>query len=322
MKKFAALALILSVLISLAACSLPFGEKYALNVGGIGISDEIYSYYLDAVRSKPESYGLEPEPAKAQIREKVKYLCTEYIAVLSEYANMGLKLDTPYKYTVSDRVSKLWLTFGSYYKSKNVSKQTLTKIETFNAAREALFNAYYGEKGTKAVSSTELKNYFNANYVGFKAVLGYFFKTDENGIESVMTTQEKNETVKKFNEMKDKLDAGADIAALVSSGDGAYGINYSDFTVLKSDSKDYPIGFFQAVWALENGKASVFTLDNYVFLVVREDLSKQEDGYFDQYRGDCLKALRSDEFEKAVAYLVKQYSVTENDIIINRLFKY
>ena len=32
LKKFAALALILSVLISLAACSLPFGEKYALDV--------------------------------------------------------------------------------------------------------------------------------------------------------------------------------------------------------------------------------------------------------------------------------------------------
>ncbi|MCR4616090.1 MAG: hypothetical protein K5756_08090 [Clostridiales bacterium] len=321
MKKVVALVLTLSVFLSLAACSVSFGEKYALTVDGVRVSDEIYSYYLDAVISDPEKYGLEPEPDKASVREKVKYLCTEYVAVCSEYANMGLELGVSSKYTVSDRVGKLWLTFGSYYGSKGISKQTITKIETYNATRDALFTAYYGENGTRAVNSDEVKRYFETNYVGFRAIIGYFFKSDENGTEILMTTEEKTETVKKFNEMKDQIDAGTNIEDLGNAGAGTYGINYADFTVLKSDSADYPIGFFQAVWALENGKASTFALDNYVFLVVREDLSKKEDGYFEQYRGDCLKALRSDEFERIVDYMVGQYSAKENDLVINGLFK-
>ncbi len=121
--------------------------------------------------------------------------------------------------------------------------------------------------------------------------------------------------------MKDQIDAGTSIEDLGSAGAGTYGINYSDFTMLKSDSADYPIGFFQAVWALENGKASTFALDNYVFLVVREDILNKENGYFEQYRDDCLKALRSDEFERTVDYMVGQYSVKENDAVINKLFK-
>ncbi len=319
LKKIFSMILILSILFSLSACSLAERERYALDIEGVGLSEEIYRYYYDAVKAKPDDYGLEAEADDAAIRECVKSRCAEYVAVNSELANMGLALDGSRKSSVADTVTKLWITFGEYYTSIGVSKQTITKIESFNAARDMLFNAYYNTGGTREVNAEEVKKYFAENYVGFKAIIGYFFKTNEVGSEVMMTTEEKNEAIKKFNTMKDQIDAGADIAELGSNYTSTYGINYSEMTILRSDSTLYPIGFFQAVWALEPGTPGAFPLGDYVFLVIREDISKAEDGYFEQYKDDCLSALRSEEFERIIDYITAQYKVTENSYVIDRI---
>ena len=43
-------------------------------------------------------------------------------------------------------------------------------------------------------------------------------------------------------------------------------------------------------------------MDNYIFLILRENPSDDEaKQYYDRYRDDCLKSLRGDEFKTMVA---------------------
>ena len=63
-------------------------------------------------------------------------------------------------------------------------------------------------------------------------------------------------------------------------------------------------------------------MDNYIFLILRENPSEDEaKQYYDRYRDDCLKSLRGDEFKAIVEGYASELSVERNDRVINKAVK-
>ncbi|MEI6579957.1 MAG: hypothetical protein WCN92_10930, partial [Eubacteriales bacterium] len=171
-----------------SACSKK--ETPALSISGAEVTQGVYTYFLDKVVSKPTDYGLSLTAESQELMDKATEICKEYVAIKTTFKDLGLSLTVGEKAAVSTKVNEFWRIYSTYYTSIGVSKRTLTKIETGNAAKDKLFMFYYDTNGIKAVKEAEILAFFSKNYVAFQAINGYLNKTDEDGNTVDLTAKE------------------------------------------------------------------------------------------------------------------------------------
>ncbi len=305
-----------------ASCSKASG-KTAVNISGLELSDEIFIYYLDKVSSNPEDYSLNETSVQDDYIKITEQLCAEYAAFNTEFDSLGLTLDTEHKTEISEDVSDEWRVYSDYYKSIGVSKQTLTKIHTGSAKSDVIFSSYYDEGGSKEVPVDEIKEYFYANYVAFSTVNGYLTATDEKGNTVALDNEGKKALRAKFNSLLTQIDNGATLEEVGTAYAKEQDSTSTSGTVnvLKRGSSEYPEGFYDKVAALSGGKAAVVEVGDYIFLVIRTDMSKDDETYFSAYRSACLKSLKSDEFDSSISEIAGSYIITENENQLDKLIE-
>jgi len=320
-KIFSILITLCVVSVSFSACSL--NEQPALSIAGANISQGVYAYYLDKAVSKPADYGLALTAGAADYKNKAVDLCREYVAVNTTFKDLALSLSVSEKANLSTKVSDSWRIYSNYYISIGVTKQTLTKIETCNAEKNKLFLFYYDTGGTKAVQENIIKAYFNENYIGFKAINGYLTKTDENGNTVDLTAAEIKALKSKFNAMAKNILAGEsieDVGVSYAAEQDNSSVNTA-VTVIGKDNTAYPTGFFDAAAKLKASKPAVIMLGKYIFLVVKVDVSKSEDEFYQRYRADALKALKGGEMDQSITAIAAGFTVEKKDKIIDKIYE-
>lgn len=139
-----------------------------------------------------------------------------------------------------------------------------------------------------------------------------------------MTADQKAAMNKEFIELSTRLGNGQTMNEIVE----LYSKKHPDSTVsdqlqfIKKGTDSYPEGFFEKVQQLSVGSNTVLIMDNYIFLILRENPSEDEaKQYYDRYRDDCLKSLRGDEFKTIVEGYASELSVKRNDRVINKAVK-
>ena len=306
MKKFKSFIAVLLCLACTAGCSA--SKKSALNISGAQIDYETFLYYFDQVHAFPEKYELAADATNEQMIDAAIELCCEYVAVNTKLSEYGLTLSASEKRSASNNLEDMWHVFSGYYEKLGVSKQTLMKIETADTSRNRLF--YY--------------ILFIVNYISLSAITGYLTTTDANGDTVVMTADQKAAMNKEFMELSTRLGNGQTMNEIVE----LYSKKHPDSTVsdqlqfIKKGTDSYPDGFFEKVQQLSVGSNTVLIMDNYIFLILREDPSEDEaKQYYDRYRDDCLKSLRGDEFKTIVEGYASELSVERNDRVINKAVK-
>lgn len=264
----------------------------AVTVGNVEVGSDIYAYYLDTVLQNSDE-SLKEDDAKKQAEQ----LCANYIKINTAFKEMKLSLSSATKSDLAIDVNNLWNIFGKYYDSIGVTKQTLTKIKESEAYREELISALYDKGGEKEISEEEQKNYFNSNYVFFKAISSYLYTTDSEGKAVALSENELNEIKNSFNSMKSQINETNTIDAVNKAyEDSNGGSAESEMPVLSTvkDSDEYPEKFFSDVSAMQNGEIQVFTYDNYIFLVRKEDGSS----FYSDYAKTNLSSMAGDDFNK------------------------
>ena len=139
-----------------------------------------------------------------------------------------------------------------------------------------------------------------------------------------MTADQKATMNKEFMELSTRLGNGQTMNEIVE----LYSKKHPDSTVsdqlqfIKKGTDSYPEGFFEKIQQLSVGSNTVLIMDNYIFLILRENPSEDEaKQYYDRYRDDCLKSLRGDEFKTIVEGYASELSVERNDRVINKAVK-
>lgn len=291
MKKFISLILVAVMVFGLASCTAS-----KVKVNGTKIDNEIYAYF--------EAHAEKNEDGKVNEETILKDI-SRYVAINSEFNNRGLVLDSSVKSEVSTHVNDLWHLYGSYYEENGISKQTIYKIELSNAYENALLADYYGENGEKPVTEEEIKKYFGENYAAIRFVTGYLFNVDDNGATTPMTDAEKTKLTNSFKSVAEMITDGTSIEEAV----GSLGENTEVRNAVINAFSDgtFPEGFWNSAKNIEKNKTEVVTVGDYIFLVNRVDVFSEEYGYYSQYRTDCLKKMKGEEFSAVIDTWAENY---------------
>ncbi len=291
-------ALILSAILLLTLCSCGKNAKVRVNSAKIGKG--IYAYFTDlAERQAPES-------GDTDVTGLANNMLVRYVAVNSEFANRGLDLTLEEKSTLSSTVNSYWHLFSKYYEGIGVSKNDLYKIEESKCFETRLMEVYYSENGDSPVSDSELKEYFNNNFVAFRSATGFLTTVDENNNTVSLSDSDRQKTAEVFSRMANEINEG--VASVDDASSYAENVAVTDSViVIDKSSTRYPDGFFDNVKNIEVGSTASFTVGDYIFTVTRSDITADE--LFEEYRRDCLKALKGEEFETVVESWMTAYSV-------------
>jgi len=314
MKKFISAALAVIIMLSLCACTAK--KQTALVISGTEINTEIFTYFLDKVINRPTDYGLTEKPSKKEIKQAAITECKEYLAANTEFRNIGLSLSAADKLAISDNVNSFWIRFKNHYDKIGVSKQTLTKILTAQAYKDAIFTANYDRGVGNKAAEEELTEFFYSNYVCFRTVCAYYTSPDGS---TPLTQLEKTELLDKFRQIKE--DSGTDLDKF-SDVVAAAGYTLSDSIVLKKGSDGYPEGFFEKVYAFEDGKVEIIAEDDCVFAVYKENLKEKGESVYATYRSSCISDLYSDLAQQKTDEQIAAMTVEEKgcvDRIINKM---
>ncbi len=284
MKKAVALILVAVICVmSFASCSGPAKVK----VNGTKIDNEVYAYFEDLYD------GNENEITKAISR---------YVTINSEFAKRNLKLTPVQKSNLSLRVDDLWHLYGVHYTKKDISRQTIYKIETSKVYEERLLDYYYGQGGVEPVSEETIKKHFKSNYIAISFATGYLFNIDETGATVPMTDSEKAVVINDFAKSEALINTGTPI-------EGSTNYDVRNTIINSSYDGTFPSGFYKEVSTISVGSARTVSLDDYVFLVQRIDVFDETYGYYEEYRTECLRSLKGEEFDKMIDQWSQYYKV-------------
>lgn len=311
MKKIAAVMLAVIIILSLTACGNQ--KKTALIISGTEINSEIFTYYLDKVHQSPTDYGMHAYPTNSDLKQAAVNECKKYLAANSGFAEKGLSLTASEKVEISQAVNNYWIRFENHYNEIGVSKQTLTKIFTSDAYKDALFAAEY-DKGTgDAEAEAVLKDYFYKNYISFRTVCAYFTAADG----SPMTQLDKSQLLAAIDLLA--KNAGTDIEKFAEEAQAA-GYSLSTSVLLKSGADTYPDGFYERVSEQNDDTVQVLTYDECVFIVWKENLKDKGESVFQNYRSACIDDLYYEEYQATLNDYLDTLDVEEKSIV-DRIIK-
>lgn len=298
----------------LSACNADDTEA-ALSVGKADVGNDVYAYYLDLVLQNTDD-SLKAEDAQKQAEDK----CVSYVRINSEFRKLKLSLSSSAKAEVARNVNDMYSMYGGYYEKIGVTKQTLTNVMISEAYKEELVTAIYGEGGEKAVSVEKQKEYFNDNYVFFKAISAYLYTTDDSG-KSLKLPEAELATVKeKFESMKGQINADTTIDAVnlaYETENGGQTEAEMDVLSAQKGSDLYPEKFFSDVSSLENKEVKVLEYDNYIFLIQKVDSST----FYADNAKSCLTAMVAEDFEKEIASRYSKLSTNSDSGVMNSTYK-
>lgn len=100
---------------------------------------------------------------------KAKDSIATYYQVEKEFKAMGLKLEKEDQDQI-DNVDSAWADMAESYEKVGISKKSYQTYLENSLKKEALFNAYYAEGGTKEIPNEELVAHFKDEYAHVKAV--------------------------------------------------------------------------------------------------------------------------------------------------------
>lgn len=261
----------------------------AISVNGVEISNDVFTYFLDCATVE---LGIEA-PYDALV-DKAEALAGTYFKTNSLAHRQGLSLTTAEKASVSEKVSAYWSFYGEYYTKIGVTRETLTKVFTADAYRDALLLHYYGTGGEEEIPLSRLYAQFRTNYIVFQSITGYFTRTDINGHTVRITENESEALILKFQNISAMVNAGEQDMEQAADFLAEAGYKSSVQTViLHKDDTSYPAGFFQKVQSIEARNATVIGTSDYIFLVLRGDADATS-GYFNEKRTEMIKDIVGD----------------------------
>jgi hypothetical protein len=298
MKKYMVLAvLLLAVLFSFSACT---GEGYPLAVDTERIPAGVYTYYY----------------AETGSAESATESCKQDIAVRQLMEKEGIALSANYKRIVADEADSMWSVFSAYYESIGVSKQDITQGLTAEYNKKELLDYYFGENGKKPVSADKIKKEFDKTYVGFKAIEASYLKLTDMGDSVSLSDAEKKSLKNRFEAMAKNINNGSmTINGANKSYNESIGIIVTqnpETALIKDDDVLYSDDFFEKVSELKEGQAGVIESGSSIYLIQRQNITSDEDGFVFMYRAEILEKLKMAELEKKIADVAKDMEVKIN----------
>lgn len=182
-KRAAAMAAAVSVAISsMAGCSSSTDYSITANSSKVNagvyinyilneMSNQMYTMYYSGEISDPKEClekDIDGTDFKTYVKDKALESTKEFAAVRAKFEELGLELSEEDTQTIQNSVSSAWSSSKDYYEYEGISKESLTQCYEISYMRSAIFDSFYGEGGTEEVTTDDVQNYLNENYIRYK----------------------------------------------------------------------------------------------------------------------------------------------------------
>ena len=296
-KAFAVIVLTLMVMFSFSAC---MGEGAPVSADDKLISAGVYAYYLSETKDAGETAEICKISAATE-----KLMKTE-----------GITLSANYKRIIADETDSKWSLFSAYYDSIGVSKQDITQALTAEYNKKELLDYYYGENGKTPVSSEKIKSQLDKTYVGFKAIEASYMKVSDMGESVSLSDGEKKSLKNRFESMAKSINSGAisinDANEAYNESIGIIVTQNPETALVKQGDVLYGDNFYQEVSKLKKGEAAVIESGNSIYLLQRQVITNDDDGFVFIYRSEMLESLKMKEIEKKISEIAEGIEVKVN----------
>lgn len=321
MKRTISLLAVLLVLLSLSGCGKNSGNT--IDVSGANVPVGVYTYYLDKVMSDPKAYSAKAND-EASIKEAALTECKNYTALFSLLHDSGIAIEYRLKSEVAANTEKIWNLFSSYYRKIGVSKQDINKIMTYEAGKEQLVLALYGEGSKNEVSEDDLKQKFVELYIGFKGFECKLTKENANGETVSMTEKEKRETETQLRKYADEIDKGADIDAVYAKYCRSKGLVATEALTVNITKENDPMfddDFFSKMSTISHGRAAIVKTGSSIYVVQRCTIATSDEDAFAVYRTDVLNEMKMPAVEKKITKTAAGYTVTADEKVLHKIYQ-
>ena len=264
-------------------------KKPVVTINDIDIGNDVFIYYLDNAVS-----SLGKDADYSTLESHTMALIYRYFKTNTLASKEDISLSTAQKAQVAEKVDAIWSVYGEYYERIGVKRDTLTKIFTVDAYRDALMLKYYGKGGMYEISEGQIYANFQANYVVFQAITGYLTQTDEYGVTTPISQNDAETLVLKFQNILKTVGSGEQTMEQAADYLVSTGLSSTvETVVLHRDDTSYPEGFFEQIQLLEKRKANLVSTKEYLYLVVPGEITA-ESPYFKGVKDDIVIAFAED----------------------------
>lgn len=318
MRRFTVILLAIITALSFSSCSnRRDNEVITINDGSAAVNTDVFSYYLKTAMTDNK------DMTDSEYLDIATNECIKYVAVNTKFKQLSMTLTPAQKAEVSKETNTLWRQYGEYYSALGITKETFYKIKTAEEYREAIRFRLFDTGGETPVSEDSIKAVFNSEYCGFRFVCDYLYDTDENGNAVKKSQSEIDEIYNNYLSAASEINnSGANLEEAYArfASDEAYNSLSLDTVLIGRDS-GFPDGFFDTVQKAEYNKAVVIITDDYLYLLIREDILSADYDFYTQYRDRCLVKATENPLSDAVAEWAKEYNAVRQINTAEKCYK-
>ncbi|MDR2524775.1 MAG: hypothetical protein LBC83_01055 [Oscillospiraceae bacterium] len=291
---------------------------WLLQVDGLPVYRELYAYFLtEALLDPAYAEAGADEVSREALRKEVTARCVAFVAINSELRNRWQVLGQQYKLQAAERTGFLWRTFGDYYSTLGISKQTLALVQTGKANEKQLFLAIYDAGGVRAVPEQQIKDAYYRGHAAYEGLR--VFRTVVETAADGVTARERPMTAEESAALKGKLDV---IAAEISAGkdffaaceEHAETLSYAaagSAEIRKSDP-DFTEAEFESIRQLSPSAVRVLEFPGFYLLARGVDMGESPEEYYLLGREETLWEMRGAEYRSLLSDLKSSYHAEEN----------
>lgn len=276
----------------------------------------LYSAYGQADKKKADSsksvldQKIENKDAKTWIREKALTSTRELLLFNKKMKDMNLTLTAADTKNASDMNSQVWGSYASTLEKYGIAQSSFETAYGMALEKERkIFDATYGKNGKRAVSDTELKEYYTKNYTDFSYMACLLYKKKSDGsVDSVFTDAQKKSAEAVFDGYVSQIKAGK--MTVQQAADAYKTAQKSTTDVLQNDSinlatdANYPDAMKTALKSMKTGEVKALELKDaqmYV-LLSKGDVVKNADAKIssENSRESLLLSYKFEEFSTAM----------------------
>ena len=243
----------------------------------------------------------------------------EYIAIEKKFDELKLELDKERVDYVERNLADQWDSREQQYgyEKKGISQESVLKLVLSTLKKQAIFDAYYAENGSKEVKDQEIQQYLKENYNKVE-----HFSFDLRGLKD----EEKEAKKASYAEFLEKAKSGQNFGELISE------FNKKEYDEqeekedadLENKAKDESLAIykkeggsrFSSKIQEEIDKAGFDQVvgvedENECFVLIKRDPANSDD-YIKENKADLLSEMKKDEFEAEIKSWTESINVKFN----------
>ncbi len=151
-------------------------------------------YYMQGVTENYFDQKIDDKTFSQYISESALKNTKEHVAINKKFDELGLELTNDEIEEINSSVASDWEGQSELFEIEGISKESIKDVYTAIKKREKIFNSFYEEGGTDAVSDEDLQKYVDDNYLRYKQISISKASTDDDDADK--TANEENKALR------------------------------------------------------------------------------------------------------------------------------